>query len=550
MLGYLLGLLLVLAIFSPIIILESFAENISIEFDKSQYYTGELLQLSGTIYDFGIPVIALSVFDPDGKILSANNLEISPEGEFSKTISLDSPFYEKSGEYKVKFDYGKLTEEYFFMIDSQNNNSDSEIISDDEFNEIENPEITNIFSDKEKYTDGEFVTISGKVSFLESPNVLIGVFDPLGTPVGFYFGEIDSDLEFSTTFLVKSGINFRLDGNYSIRANYGDSEKTTSFEFQEELLNLLDIEEEIDLDENNQNEREIEEFLDEIISDIKKLEEQKTNSVPDQEIVPEKTKKQLDNEFESNTNENNSILKNNDQEFSQTKNNLKQQEPSKADTIKNPNFQIKENNLTVEDIELGKLLNQINLDCDSSTFTDTISYYDGMGPALYRLCKFDSSLNFFNESLVNDPNNIEILVNKGSALGKLGYFTEAILHYDQAIAIDPTFLPAKNNKANALANIGKYDEAILLYNEILEINPQYSTVRNNLEIVLPLTISHTNVINLPNNLNIEKNNFEKPNYSSHTQSQISENEIEEPSNFFEEVGIAFSSLSSLFNFLE
>ena len=159
-------------------------------------------------------------------------------------------------------------------------------------------------------------------------------------------------------------------------------------------------------------------------------------------------------------------------------------------------------------------------------------------------------MQIFNESLVNDPNNIEILVNKGSALGKLGYFTEAILHYDQAIAIDPTFLPAKNNKANALANIGKYDEAILLYNEILEINPQYSTVRSNLEIVLPLTIPHTNVINLSNNLNIEKNNFEKPNYSSHIQSQISENEIEEPSNFFEEVGIAFSSLSSLFNFLE
>ena len=165
MLGYLLGLLLVLAIFSPIIILESFAENISIEFDKSQYYTWELLQLSGTIYDFGIPIITLSVFDPDGKILSANNLEISPEGEFSKTISLDSPFYEKSGEYKVKLDYGKLTEEYFFMIDSQNNNSDSETVSIYEFNEIENPEITNIFSDKEKYTDGEFVTILVKFHF-------------------------------------------------------------------------------------------------------------------------------------------------------------------------------------------------------------------------------------------------------------------------------------------------------------------------------------------------------------------------------------------------
>ena len=34
--------------------------------------------------------------------------------------------------------------------------------------------------------------------------------------------------------------------------------------------------------------------------------------------------------------------------------------------------------LSVEDIELGKLLNQINLKCDTSKLTDTISYYDGM----------------------------------------------------------------------------------------------------------------------------------------------------------------------------
>ena len=105
---------------------------------------------------------------------------------------------------------------------------------------------------------------------------------------------------------------------------------------------------------------------------------------------------------------------------------------------------------------MGKLLNQINLKCDSSTFTDTISYYDGMGPALYRLCKFDSSLNFFNDSLIDNPNDVEILVNKGSTLGKLGYFSEAIVYYDQAINIDPDFLPAKNNKANALVKSRKF----------------------------------------------------------------------------------------------
>ena len=555
MLGYLLGSLLVLSLFSPVIISESFAENnISIEFDKSQYQTGELLELSGTLSDFGMPIIALSVFDPDGKILSANNLEISPEGEFSKSISLESPFYEQSGDYKVKLEYGKLIEEYFFLINGQNSNSDSEIISEIESSEINPAEIISISSDKEKYTDGEFITISGIVSDIESPNVLIGVFDPIGTPVGFYFGEINSDLEFSTNFLVKSGVNFRLDGIYSIRANYGDSEKTSSFEFQEELLNLSEFD--VVSEENNQTEKEIEELLDEIISDIEKLEEEQTKSVPTKEVVSEtNTKKQLENEPESIKNEKNSILKINDQKtVNQIKNNSKQQEPSKIDNRNNSNSQIKEskeNNLTVEDIELGKLLNQINLDCDSSTFTDTISYYDGMGPALYRLCKFDSSLNFFNESLVNDPNNIEILVNKGSALGKLGYYDEAILHYDQAIALDPTFLPAKNNKANALANLGKFDQAILLYNELLEINPHYSTARSNLEIILPLTVPQiNNVIELSSKPIIEKSDFEKPNFSPQIQPPNSDIEIEEPSNFFEEVGTALSSLSSLFNFLE
>ena len=75
--------------------------------------------------------------------------------------------------------------------------------------------------------------------------------------------------------------------------------------------------------------------------------------------------------------------------------------------------------------------------------------------------KFDSSLNFFNESLIKNPNDVEVLVNKGSALAKLNYLSEAILYYDQAIKIDPDFLPAKNNKANALANSQQYDDAIL-----------------------------------------------------------------------------------------
>ena len=63
--------------------------------------------ITGKIHEIKMPVIAMRIYDTDGKILSANNLEIESDGSFTKTFTLNSPFYEKSGEYKVKFDYGK-----------------------------------------------------------------------------------------------------------------------------------------------------------------------------------------------------------------------------------------------------------------------------------------------------------------------------------------------------------------------------------------------------------------------------------------------------------
>ena len=209
----------------------------------------------------------------------------------------------------------------------------------------------------------------------------------------------------------------------------------------------------------------------------------------------------------------------------------------------------KSKNLSVEDIELGIMLNQINLDCDRSKYTDTISYYDGMGPALYRLCKFDNSIQVFTDSLIQDPLNVEIISNKGSALAKLGYNKEAILHFDRAIEINPDFLPAKNNKANVLAKIGDYDQAISLYAEILGENPNYLVARQNMEIALseiPLTnnqeIPPTEITSLENNVINEISISETPKITN------SSNEISD--DFFEHLGSVFSSFGSLFGILD
>ena len=164
-----------------------------------------------------------------------------------------------------------------------------------------------------------------------------------------------------------------------------------------------------------------------------------------------------------------------------------------------------------------------------------------MGPALYRLCQFDNSLNFFNESLIDDPDNVEILVNKGSTLGKVGFVSEAIAYYDHALALDPDYLPAKNNKANTLANLGNIDEAILLYNEILEENPNYYTARTNLNTALSLKleipettkvvdITESEIETLPNEKTLHEKIIQK------------ENKSETQPNFFEELTRVFSSL--------
>ena len=475
MFEYKTGLLLSVIVLLPIITSQGFADSILIEFDKPEYQTGDSMVISGHILDFKMPMIALSLYDPDGKILSANNVIIDSNGTFSKIIPLDSPFYDKSGEYTVKLNYGKIAQNEFFTITG--NNSEPEII----ISESITPEIISLITDKNQYYDNDFVMITGIVSTIDSPNVLIGVYDPFGTPTGFYFGQIDSDLKFSTNFLVKSGINFKTDGTYSIKAHYGETEKITNFDFYKESDTKTKLENKPVINNN----------------ESKTAAEKNNSNIKSPEIIPDQNKKSLDNKIK------------------------------------------KYDNLSVEDIELGKLLNQINLECDQSKLVDTISYYDGMGPALYRLCNFDQALIIFDDSLTKDPNNVEIITNKGSALGKLGYVSESVFYYDQALNIDSNFIPAINNKANALANMGKYDESILLYNDALQKNPDYNTARKNLKSVLSELPLENQVIS------VEHESLSKETPSEKLIENNSKSQTKKPSNFFEEL---FLSLGSFFGF--
>jgi len=471
-------LILILGISFPL----AFGDNsggIIASTDKEFYETGELLFFTGQVEKKKMPILALRIFDPDGTILSANNVKIEQDNSFSKMVSLDSPFYDEPGTYTVKIYYGKLDKEITFEIKSDGS-SDKIIFVD--YEEII-PELTHLETDKTVYTDNDTITISGTVNSIDEAKVLIGIHDPFGVPTGFYFGEINSNNEFTVSFLAKAGVNFKIDGTFSILAYYGESKKEISFDFVESTP--IEI---------------IEEETEQAPTITVK------ETVPETKDVP--------------------IIEN------------------KLPKPKQEKKSVKANNLSVKDIELGILLNQITLNCDKNDYVDTISYYDGMGPAMIRLCKYSEAITFFDQELVDDPNNVQSLTNKGAALAKLGHFEEAIIYYDHALKINPSFVPALNNKGNSLSQLWKFDKAIGIYNTAKNLDPNNKILNKN------LALSESKFVPLDEN---QKPVFEPPTQNTKDEKIKKSEEIkpkkglEEP-DFFEQIGIVFSSIGSIFGF--
>jgi len=179
---------LLLTLFIPTILIPSFAEDDSliVEADKAEYEIGDSMVISGLVGEIKMPVVALKIFDPNGRILSANQVDIEDDNTFSKIIGLDSPFYDTQGTYSIALNYGKLETETTFEMVNENSN---DTILDDDYDFFV-PEILAMFTDQEVYHDGDTVTIIGLVSDKDQDSVLIGIYDPFGTPTGFYFGDV------------------------------------------------------------------------------------------------------------------------------------------------------------------------------------------------------------------------------------------------------------------------------------------------------------------------------------------------------------------------
>jgi len=324
-----------------------------------------------------------------------------------------------------------------------------------------------VYTDKSVYTNGDFIIITGSVSEKIDETVMIIVFDPFGNPSGIYPAIIDSDHKFHVEFLAKAGVNFKIDGTYSIDVNYAEIKNTIFFDF----FKTISLQES-PVDEDNE---EIE-----ITQDISETTKDENENIKSINEVEEKNNEKNQNKKTMETTPHEIILEN---------------------SINKNTEQKTFDNLSVDDIDLGKMLNRIYLDCDDSEIRYDVLYYDGMGPSLTRLCKYQEAISFYDETLIEDPTNIKTLTNKGTVLSKLGHYDEALIFYNAALYENSEYVPALNNKANVLYEMKNFEQAASLYKQVLLIEPQHNLAQNNLAQIDKKYYNYNN--DLLNDLSIE-----------------------------------------------
>jgi hypothetical protein len=402
------------------------------------------MEISGFVLDAIIPEIGIKIYDPENNIVGAYTVELELDDGFTRTVSLDSSSYDQSGLYTIEFTYGDQTDDLFFEVIGI-----SEPKPDPTPQPSSVPEVLMVVTDKGTYRDGDFVKISGMVSEIGDPTILIGIFDPDNFPAGFYTPQISSDLEFETSFLVKNGVNFKKIGTYTVKANYGISKTTTTFGFTDKPLA-----------QNTPQNPPPEptpappaSAPPQIILNPTPKPEPKPIPTPQEQFTPAKP-------------------------VFAPKPVIQDSQPVQAPKVIEVN---EPDPLTEEEKEIGSVLNNIILECDSSHYTDSIIYGQGMGAALMRLCNYNQAESYFENALAKDPDSPEALTNLGSSLAKQGRFGAALEHYNLALKKDPKFVPALNNKANALAETGKLEDAITIYNKILDDDPTHEMAKQNLQ---------------------------------------------------------------------
>jgi len=88
----------------------------------------------------------------------------------------------------------------------------------------------------------------------------------------------------------------------------------------------------------------------------------------------------------------------------------------------------------------------------------------------------------------NTPERKKILefIQSGAEIAQIGNYTNAIVYYDKALAIDPDDSNVLVNKGDALTNLDRYEEAKQCYDKVLSQNPNSSMALYNKACIMAL----------------------------------------------------------------
>ena len=83
---------------------------------------------------------------------------------------------------------------------------------------------------------------------------------------------------------------------------------------------------------------------------------------------------------------------------------------------------------------------------------------------------FSDALKLYDLALKEDPDNVNVLIDKGATLQNIGKLKLAIRSYDKALEISPGNIDALLNKGSTLHSDEKYLQAIECYDSALKID--------------------------------------------------------------------------------
>ena len=138
-------LFLILFTFGNFISIFGSVQNFST--DKSTYYDGDTLKISGTVnYDPVIPSVILQIITPGGTGLAGiANILPKSDGSFTATFHVGGPTWSDEGTYTIKASYGGNLEKTFFYqkssLSSDVDNSIDPSLNPSNESFVENPKL-------------------------------------------------------------------------------------------------------------------------------------------------------------------------------------------------------------------------------------------------------------------------------------------------------------------------------------------------------------------------------------------------------------------------